>query len=44
VPTILQELHGGIGGGHFSSNITMKKILDDDYWWPTMNKDVHEFY
>jgi len=44
VPTILQELHNGVGGGHFSSNITMRKILDVDYWCPTMNKDVHEFY
>ncbi len=21
----------------------MKKILDVGYWWPTMNRDVHEF-
>ncbi len=31
MPTILQELHNEVGGGHFSSNIT------------TMNSDVHEF-
>jgi len=42
VPTILQELHSGVGGGHFSSNITMKKIFNVSYWWPTMDKDVHE--
>jgi hypothetical protein len=44
VPTILHELHNGVSGGHFSSNITMKKILDVGYWWPTMNRNVHEFY
>jgi hypothetical protein len=44
VPTIiLQELHNGVGG-HFSSTITIRKILDVGYWWPTMKKDVHEFY
>ncbi len=42
MPTILQELHSGVGGGHFSSNITMKKIFNVSYWWPTMDKDVHE--
>ncbi len=30
VPTILHELHSGVGGGHFFSNITVKKILDVD--------------
>jgi hypothetical protein len=44
VPTILQELHNGVGGGNFSLDITMKKILDASYWWPTMNINVHEFY
>jgi hypothetical protein len=42
VPTILQKLHSEVGGRHFSLDITMKKILDADYWWLTMNKDVHE--
>jgi hypothetical protein len=44
VPTILQELHSGVGGGHCFSNIMVRKILDADYWWPTMSKNVHEFY
>ncbi len=43
MPTILQELHNEVGGGHFSSNITTRKIFNVDYWWPTMNSDVHEF-
>ncbi len=39
----MQELHGGVAKGHFSSNIIMKKNLDVGYWWPTMNENVHEF-
>ncbi len=27
----------------FFFRITMKKILNVGYWWPTMNKDVHDF-
>jgi hypothetical protein len=42
VPITLQELHSGVGGGHFPSDITMRKILDVGYWWPTMNKNVHD--
>jgi len=44
VPTNLQELHGGVGRGHFSFNIIVRKILDAGYWWLTMNRDVHEYY
>jgi hypothetical protein len=43
MPTILQELHNGVGGRHFSLNINVKKIFDTGYWWITLNKDVHEF-
>jgi hypothetical protein len=42
VPIVLQELHGGVVGGHFSFDITVKKILDVGYWWPTMNR--HAYY
>jgi hypothetical protein len=40
---VLQELQGGVAGRHFSLNIIVKKILDAIYWWPTMNRDVHEY-
>jgi len=43
MPTILQELHNGVGGKHFSLSIIVRKILDASYWWPTMNIDVHQF-
>jgi hypothetical protein len=40
--TMLQKLHCGIVGGHFSLNIVWK-IFNTDYWWHTMNKNVHEY-
>ncbi len=43
MPIVLQKLHSGIGGGHLSLDIIMRKILDTSYWWPTMNYDVHEY-
>ncbi len=30
-------------GGHFVIEITQKKILDVEYWWPTMYRDVHDY-
>jgi hypothetical protein len=32
----------GVVGGHFVTNITIKKILDVGYWWPTLFKDIHD--
>jgi hypothetical protein len=29
---------------HFAMEITQRKILDVGYWWPTMYKDVHDYY
>jgi hypothetical protein len=43
VSTILQELLGGVVGGHLFSNIIVQKILDVGYWWPMMNQNVHEY-
>jgi hypothetical protein len=40
---MLQKLHGRVIGGHFFLNITIKKILDVDNWWLTMNCDVQEY-
>jgi hypothetical protein len=39
----MKELHEGVVGRHFAANITLKKILDVGYWWPTLFKDIHEF-
>jgi hypothetical protein len=35
-------MHEEVGGGHFSE-ITIHKILDAKYWWPTMHKDVFQY-
>jgi len=39
---VLKELHEGVIGRHFTTNITTKKILDAGYWWPTLFKDIHD--
>jgi hypothetical protein len=38
---VMRELHCGTVGGH---EITSRKIFDAGYWWPTMYKDVLEYY
>ena len=40
---ILQELHKGNAGGHFSQDITVRKVLDVGYWWPTLYKDTYKY-
>ncbi len=42
-PIILQEMHKGVNGGHFSSKITICKILDTKCQWPTVHKDVFQY-
>ncbi len=41
---VMKELHEGPSGGYFAIKITLKKILDVGYWWPTLYKDVHDYY
>jgi hypothetical protein len=43
VPIILKDLHGGIGGRHFSFDIIVRKFFDAGYMWLIKNIDVHEF-
>ena len=40
---ILQELHKGNAGGHFSQDITVRKVLDAGYWWPTLYEDTYDY-
>ena len=40
---ILQELHKGNAGGNFSQDITVRKVLDSGYWWPTLYKDTYKY-
>jgi hypothetical protein len=40
----LQELHFGVVGGHFSVDVTTRKILDASYWWATLHINTLEFF
>jgi hypothetical protein len=40
----MKELHEGSKRGHFATKITQRKILDVRYRWPTMYRDVHDYY
>ena len=40
---VLQEAHYRSAGGHFSGDITGKKILQARLWWPTVLKNAHDF-
>jgi hypothetical protein len=40
----MKELHERTTGGHFATKIKHKKILNARYIWPTMYKDVSDFY
>jgi hypothetical protein len=41
---VMRELHEGPSGGHFAIEITQKKILDAEYWWPTLYREVDDYY
>jgi hypothetical protein len=41
---VMKELYEGPLGRHFATKITHKKMLDAGYWWPTMYKDVHDYF
>jgi len=38
---LLEELHSGYGGGHFTARTTAHKILRVGYYWPTFFFDSH---
>ncbi len=40
----MKELHEGPLRGHVATKILQRKILDTRYWWPTMYKDMHDYY
>ncbi|MCO5556648.1 hypothetical protein L7F22_010199 [Adiantum nelumboides] len=39
----LEETHEGSRGGHFASKITLHKILQEGYVWPSIQRDVHHW-
>ncbi len=38
------ELHEGVARGNFAPDIMQNKILDAGYLWPTMDRDVNDFF
>ncbi|MCO5548812.1 hypothetical protein L7F22_002274 [Adiantum nelumboides] len=40
---VLEENHEGSCGGHFASKITLHKILQEGYAWPSIQRDVHHW-
>jgi hypothetical protein len=41
--TTLTEVHNGICGSHSSGLTLAKKLLRTGYYWPTMEKEAHQF-
>jgi hypothetical protein len=40
----MKELHEGSKRGHFATKITQRNIFDVRYRWPTMYRNVHDYY
>jgi hypothetical protein len=40
----MKELDEGPSRGHFTIEITKRKILDAGYWWPTLYRDVNDYH
>ena len=41
--TILAGSHSGASRGHFQIETTIKKILQSNLWWPTLNRDCKAY-
>lgn len=41
---ILIEAHGGVAGGYYARKATMHNILRAGLWWPTLHKDMKEYF
>ncbi|GJV63809.1 reverse transcriptase domain-containing protein [Tanacetum coccineum] len=39
---VLKACHEGPTGGHHSANLTVWKVFDAGFYWPTIYKDAHE--
>ena len=41
---ILAKAHDQITGGNYVGNETMQNILCAGLWWPTLHKDMKEYF
>nr|GEZ03554.1 reverse transcriptase domain-containing protein [Tanacetum cinerariifolium] len=39
--TVLDQCHHGPTGGHYGPNVTAKKVLDLEFYWPTIIQEAH---
>lgn len=39
---ILTFAHEGFGGGHYGAEITVKKVMQQGLWWPTIHQDKYK--
>ncbi|GJU22522.1 reverse transcriptase domain-containing protein [Tanacetum coccineum] len=40
---ILAHCHSGPTGGHHSGNVTVKKVYESGFYWPSVSKDANEY-
>ncbi|KAL3681416.1 hypothetical protein R1sor_024372 [Riccia sorocarpa] len=43
IPVVLKSCHSDEAGGHFSEELTARKIYLAGYWWPTVHKDCDNY-
>ncbi|KAL3686673.1 hypothetical protein R1sor_009247 [Riccia sorocarpa] len=43
IPIVLRACHTDEAGGHFSSELTTRKIYLTGYWWPSVHKDAEQY-
>lgn len=39
----LRDMHEGVCGGHFASQVTTHYIIREGFYWPTISKDAYSF-
>lgn len=39
---LLNEMHSGECGYHYTAKTTTHKVIQDGFWWSTLFRDVHE--
>jgi hypothetical protein len=40
---VLRECHSGVAGGHYTGDVTARKVWQSGLWWPTVLRDAHLF-
>ncbi|RDX75976.1 Retrovirus-related Pol polyprotein from transposon 17.6, partial [Mucuna pruriens] len=43
INSVLQFCHSALGGGHYGSTRTARKVLDCGLYWPSIFRDAHQF-